>query len=465
MIIKASNVKPDSIVDADICIVGSGAAGLAFLQEFFDSSLKICVLESGNLESDTSTVDPLYEIEAVSMPISNASRKRVFGGTTAVWSGRWKRHDDIDFQHRPWIENSGWPIESRSLDQYYLRASEKLHAPNPLFETTEPTILDGGPFEKKIFREQSKKYLQWGKTFLPQLTASEHISVYCGAHVYKIVKSGSIVDTVHVKTVGGNEFQVRAKYVVLSAGGLENPRILLLSNIGNEYDQVGRYYMDHPKGRFGIVTLATSHDVSPLARSGDGGYRIGFRLSDEEQRKEKILNAHIFIEPLFEKNVLKRFVKKIFQGHKTSILSVRNYLEQMPSASNRVYLSAEKDPLGLPKVAVDWHIGELDKKSIIIFHERLKEFLTRQRLGSLSSPFLDSSRVEPKFEDASHHMGTTRMGVDPKYSVVDSNCKVHSIDNLFILGPSVLPTSGHFNPVALTAALSIRLADYMKQLV
>ena len=62
-------------------------------------------------------------------------------------------------------------------------------------------------------------------------------------------------------------------------------------------------------------------------------------------------------------------------------------------------------------------------------------------------------------------MGTTRMNVDPKKGVVDENCRVHSVPNLFIAGPSVFPTGGYANPALTIVALSIRLADYVKRLM
>jgi choline dehydrogenase-like flavoprotein len=62
----------------------------------------------------------------------------------------------------------------------------------------------------------------------------------------------------------------------------------------------------------------------------------------------------------------------------------------------------------------------------------------------------------------SHHMGTTRMSDNPLRGVVDRNCKVHAVDNLYVAGSSVFPTSGASNPTLTLVALTLRLADHLK---
>ncbi len=65
-------------------------------------------------------------------------------------------------------------------------------------------------------------------------------------------------------------------------------------------------------------------------------------------------------------------------------------------------------------------------------------------------------------EEGGIEMGTTRMARDPKAGVVDENCRVHSVANLFVAGSSVFPSCGYANPTFTIIALALRLADHLR---
>ena len=159
-----------------------------------------------------------------------------------------------------------------------------------------------------------------------------------------------------------------------------------------------------------------------------------------------------------------RVLKKFFgRGPKTNVLLVRNFMEQEPNPENRITLSEGLDILGCSKPKIHWQISERDKQTMITFHELLRDEVAEQNLGSFESPLLSANLLAwPISQDASHHMGATRMGLDPSTSVVDRNCQVHSVANLHIAGSSVFPSSGFANPTATLVALAIRLADHLK---
>jgi choline dehydrogenase-like flavoprotein len=104
---------------------------------------------------------------------------------------------------------------------------------------------------------------------------------------------------------------------------------------------------------------------------------------------------------------------------------------------------------------------ELDRRSLLALHERLASEFERAGLGRLESD-LAAAEPWPIDQDASHHMGTTRMGDDPATSVVDRDLRVHSLENLWCAGASVFPTSGCANPTFTIVALSIRLARHLR---
>ena len=99
-----------------------------------------------------------------------------------------------------------------------------------------------------------------------------------------------------------------------------------------------------------------------------------------------------------------------------------------------------------------------------VLHELLDADLRRRGLGHVESPLLDPRHRDDDWfsgADASHHMGTTRMGLDPSTSVVDPHCQVHGIAGLHVAGSSVFPTSGYANPTLMIVALALRLAEHL----
>ena len=125
-------------------------------------------------------------------------------------------------------------------------------------------------------------------------------------------------------------------------------------------------------------------------------------------------------------------------------------------------LTEKRDRLGKNHVALNWQLSEIDKYSIKRAHEIIGEELGRAGLGRLRITFDEDV---PLLNGGWHHMGITRMHVDPKQGVVDANCRVHGISNLYIAGSSVFPTAGYANPTLTIVALAVRLADHMQRII
>lgn len=463
MILSADGVAKDSVLDTDICVIGSGPAGLSFALEFAASGKNICILEAGEFEP-SGKVQALYDMESVDLPISPQSRARVFGGTSTAWYGLWKSFDPIDFVPRSWVPRSGWPVGNQELSPYYLRASNFFHVPSlPAYNTQ--NIINSENLETKIIQRVPESFLDLGKSLREQLERSQNISVYLGANVTKLEASSDQkqISSIQAKTLNGNNFAVSAGTVVLACGGIENARLLLHSQLGG--DSVGRYYMDHPKGRLGAIVTKKPVKLFPYwgAEMSQESFRAVLTVTQEAQEKRQILNSSVMFEPVvnsFSQKILKKFFRRTPAA---SLISMRNSMEQTPSADNRVTLSEKKDQFGNPLAKVAWQIGELDKKTMKVFHGLLKEEFAGSGIGTFESPLLGAMHGDwPITDGASHHMGTTRMGKDPGDSVVNENCQTHELDNLFIAGSSVFPTGGYANPTATIVALAIRLADYIK---
>ena len=135
------------------------------------------------------------------------------------------------------------------------------------------------------------------------------------------------------------------------------------------------------------------------------------------------------------------------------------YGQQAPNPDSRITLSQERDALGLPLVRLDWRLSELDKYSVRRTLEILALEMGSSGLGRIKIDFRD---WPAQFWYGNHHMGTTRMNADPRRGVVDANCRVHGISNLYIAGSSIFPTGSASPPTMTIVAMSLRLADKIK---
>lgn len=141
-------------------------------------------------------------------------------------------------------------------------------------------------------------------------------------------------------------------------------------------------------------------------------------------------------------------------------------MEQAPNPSSFIYLDkSEKDSLGVPRANLNWEFTSLEKRSMFKVMEMFGVNLGVRDIGRVKlDEYLrdknDSSKS--KFTGAWHHMGTTRMSSNEKTGVVDANCKVHGVNNLFIAGSSCFATSGYANPTLTLVALSLRLSAFIK---
>jgi GMC oxidoreductase len=142
-------------------------------------------------------------------------------------------------------------------------------------------------------------------------------------------------------------------------------------------------------------------------------------------------------------------------------------MAKIPSAENRIKLSAERDAFGMPRAIVDWRISEEEHRTVQVYAKVVDRFLNRLGLGPLEwRPELwehDDSWLKLT-RDTYHPMGGTRMGTNPSSSVVDPNLQVHGISNLFVSSCSVFPGGGSSNPTFTLMALALRLGTHLTSL-
>jgi choline dehydrogenase-like flavoprotein len=274
MLVDARSVEEGSLLRTGICIIGAGAAGITLAREFARSKLTVMLLESGGFRRD-SKIQKLYKGECRG-PILDAhpsypssSRVRYFGGTTNHWAGWCRPLDPLDFEERPWVPNSGWPITRSDLNPYYTRALDVIQI-DPFDDDPherlagESTLGDqymDSPIVTRLFHFSPPT--RFGETYRQELIDSPTTTVMIHANVLDIRSNAdaSRVEHLEVARLDGTRFTVESRYVVLAAGGIENARLLLSSDgvqrngLGNERGLVGRFFSDHPHLIAGHVAI------------------------------------------------------------------------------------------------------------------------------------------------------------------------------------------------------------------
>jgi len=500
-------------IQCDLCIIGAGAAGITLACALIDTGIQVCLLESGGLEN-AADIQALYEGDSVSL--ENASpigcRLRYFGGTTNHWEGWCAPLRNIDFEPRPWVPNSGWPIRKADLAPYYERAQEICQI--GYFDFTTDALQDTGlrfpefAPDKAVTRHfQFSPPTRFGTVYRERLERAANVQVMLYANTIGLEtdEPASEVRYVRLQTLQGRSGSVRARIVVLACGGMENARLLLLSNqvahagLGNSSGLVGQYFMQHIEGMVGRILASDPEKLeriySKYVKEGVG-VRAEISLSEQAQRKHRILDSGFTIDASVVRGAGYKSLRNLWvdlkQGrwpnnfstklqtvltdlgsigdaiYKQDQYDVQLYVraEQSPNAHSRISLSEDRDPFGLPKIKVDWQLSQFDKHSIIEATHRIAEELGRLQLGriELAEWLTDDDNTWPQpLWGGCHHMGTTRMTDDTRTGVVDRNCRLHTVTNTYVVGSSVFPTAGYVPPTLTIVALALRLADHLKQ--
>lgn len=309
MIQDAREVPEGSVLKAELCIVGAGAAGIALALEFAGTGTDVLLLESGGTKPEPDTQD-LYAGTVANAHLHSAPdryRQRRFGGSTTTWGGRCVPYDPIDFEPRDYIAHSGWPIGFDTLAPHYARANALCEAGDfaysaaAAFATPPRPMLHG--FRSAHFSTDTLERFScptdFGARYAHRLRAAANLRVLLHANVtaLQLDPAGGVLEAVTVRTLTGRTFTVRATRVVLAAGGLEVARLLLASRdvhrqgIGNDHDVVGRYYMCHLAGTLGALQVrGPAADVwHGYDVADDGTYcRRRLALTPEAQRALRI---------------------------------------------------------------------------------------------------------------------------------------------------------------------------------
>jgi choline dehydrogenase-like flavoprotein len=532
VIVDGRAVPSGTTVGTDICVVGAGPAGISIALRLADEPLRVCLLESGGMSFDEEA-QTLAQADNEGLPYYplKESRLRCFGGTTLSWGGVCAPLDEWDHEARSWVPDSGWPFARRALDEYMPAAFRlcEIGSGDPEKGSLSTNGSDGqAPQEEdpdaggdmRVGRVFFGPPTRFGRRYEAEIRSAENVTVYLNTTAIELeLGSDGLVSNLKAGCLAGSRFSVRARHYVLAAGGVENPRLLLVSDrlhaagIGNAHGLVGRCFMEHPRV---VNRYRLPSDGRALARlvSGASGTLAFSRLTlaPRVQKDEELLQYHANLKfgfvgqdskqwqavrrlaivarrpwrdsPYFQdagggrtgvrwkdiRSVLARpdrsFVAALGAATRwrrlRRFVEVTSSLEQRPLAANRVELVSGRDALGVRRVRLRWNVGEAEERTYRRGLELVLKELGKLAPGIGVSPLEDQDQWPSGIIGTWHHMGTTRMHDDPKRGVVDADCRVHGVGNLFVAGSSVFPTVGSVSPTVTIVALSLRLADHLR---
>jgi choline dehydrogenase-like flavoprotein len=482
------DIPTGTVLSTQVCVIGSGPAGITAAWQLQKAGIKVILIEGSRdhgtiLENSWPDKVLLYNGEADGLFATNEpeflilpyirhqnpawERERVYGGTSAHWGGQSRPEDPIDLEERPGFP--GWPINRADLDPYYAEASAlcNLHGDYNLrgdnfsaeywagMLQAQIPALDG--FDVEMYQYVGGSYLNFATRAFDGITIGESpVDVILNASLLNIDHQQGSVSELRVASMDtgippqkATEFTIKADAYVLACGSVANARQLLLANAGNEHDLVGRYFMCHPLSQGQVISSS-------------------YYLNDDQAR---LMNGQTPIGQWTDPNGVRVSGRFIPNAEETRNLGIgrcwfwyrygQYYFEMAPNPDSRVTLSDKVDPVfGQRQTRINWQLSPLDEQT---YNETTALFKTA--VNNLKGDvYFDSwDDVKSQLVINGHHIGTTRMSNDPAQGVVNSNLKLHSLDNLYVAGASVFPSAGISNPTFTIITLSIRLADHLRK--
>jgi hypothetical protein len=498
------DIPAGSVIDCDICIVGSGPAAFSLALQFVEQddacAKRVVMLESSPAATSAPapegyqfSVQELYRgVVAGLLPGRQPSylsggRQRTYGGTIVQrhWGGwcwpnqRWNVEPNA-------LRPESWPIPHHELMTYYRRVQQPIMQlaafvyddPQywvdalqiPGLETM--PLGDDGPLRTRMMQVNP---IEVQTLYGPVIEASKHVHLYRNANALRYGASVTAdgrkrVNELEVRAVEsgkpGREVTVRSSYFVVAAGGIESTRLLLLSDIGNGSDHLGRYFMDHP-----FQWVAGTFDMTSCIPAGVRDFYFNPNFLPVPGHRSSIIPTLVPTVEFMEKQGIGDF--RVLLGGQADIPgTINTSFEPMPCRDSTVSLASPTemapDLFGQRRVKVDWRASEIDARTARVCMEVARD--TLERLGYATNVELpDMTRSPWSWQDLGqimgswHPMGTTRMSHDPADGVVDANLRVHDATNLYVASSSTFPTGNGYENVTFTVcSLSVRLGDHLK---
>jgi choline dehydrogenase-like flavoprotein len=504
MLIDLEKEAAGAIYTSQVCILGAGIAGLVLAQKLASRGFVVHLLEAGGLDLEERS-QRLYQAEIAGDDHAGtrAGRFRVFGGSSTRWGGQLLPYTGDIFSPQPGMPSHAWPIAADAIEQYYPEVLKVMGTDGLPFDESLLPVLGrpGVDFGSNI----ALRFSQWAPFRRRNLAhslgresiAHPGLTVFLHANAMSVDPGpdASRIGSATVKNYAGSTFTFRAQQFVVCLGTIESSRLLLASGVGNGFDQVGRYFHDHIGLRVarieGQARRQLIERLGPMYVKGTlHTCKLEASARLRVQKNLPAIMAHIVIEEPEDSGVgaVRGLLRSLQEGdlrraaaknlvpmlaglgdiarlawqsrvHQRRAISRRAKLwlkidlEQVARPDDRIRLAETRDALGQRRVIVDWRIAPESYTAAQTYAEIVRAELERVGITGLSW------ETDRSMADTFHAMGGLRMGIDPSDSVVDTNLKVHGVENLHVAGCAVFPAGGSSNPTFTMMALTLRPAD------
>ena len=463
MIVK--NFEDINISNFPVVIFGSGPAGISTAIELEKKNIKTLIIEAGNSEySDKS--QEFYKGKIVGDQISDLSESRLrqFGGTSGHWGGWVKPMEKFNID--------SWDFNSNDLISYQNKACEILDVKNKFRKAKISDYFNQIEIQTSPVRFSNKYYEHINKSkkiFLLLKTQLSHFEGKENTSKYAVCFSQN-------KT-----FNIKARYFVISCGGIENSRILLWSRVKNPslIDKrlpIGKFWMNHPYilGASGGISRL---NLKKLLGNNFINYEGNLHLATANTliKEKNILSAHIFMKFEEDLKLHKEIVRDILcvapeYGNKIMNMVLKKdlqcgniylSLEEPSQSENQISLDDKLDLNNIPRVKLFYKKSIKSIETAKIALEELANFVRLKDLGRIGLKKNIYNMEGFDSMGAYHHLGGTRIGSNFNTSVVDKDLKVHMVNNLYVNGSSNFASGGYSNPTFTIVEFALRLANHL----
>lgn len=503
---------PDPSTSADICIVGAGAAGIALAVECVRHGKRVTLLEAGG-EATEDTAHDSYRgtLGGQAYRGMQEGRAKRLGGTTTLWGGQILELDASDFEQRPWVAGSGWPLRKEELTRHYARALElegvasAVQADHDVWQrlkVSEPAFDDLDLYLSRWCPEPNFARLHRATLEGPA------VSVWLHAAAIEAECEGEQVRGIRVRSASGRRATFRAAQYVFCLGAIESARFFLQpherATPWSESKLVGCFFQDHIDSNAATIEptdAAGVHSVFDTIFFNGFKYSPKLKLTEKAQRVHRLLNvgATVFSTEAdgASLNEVKAIAKDALHGRMRAItmrsartvvgsaphlarqayryavqhrayhspdaqLHLRVHCEQQPCGASVIRLADDRDAFGMLRARVCWAIAPQEIASIRCFVELAQRALAPYgKVVPQAALLRDDDSFAGQCEDSFHHMGGMRMDPSASRGVVDTNLKVHGTANCYVCSAAVYPSSGFSNPTHTLLALTVRLAEHL----
>jgi choline dehydrogenase-like flavoprotein len=430
----------------ELIVIGSGPAGLAVATTHarIAPRARTLIVESGGLKPWMASALPKV-VASGDLPSRHYQRhsQRELGGTSGIW------HGFCAVMERRAFTAGEWPIDYEDLAAWYPDAASLLDLPSASYQIPEIPVPGSTNLVYKPYYMSPPT--RFGPKYQPWLEESKQVDLLPLHTVIGFDINGRSIQRVEARDTTAahtRSISLTAERVVVACGGIGSPRLLLLAGIASE-SPVGTHLMDHPHTykafSFSIDKNALMQVLPPVEHHTVHG----FQLSSAFCEQQGLLSTTFGLVGDREQS------EHLMGRQRTTLVGTATIRGEMNALrDNYVRLSdTHRDKIGQPLAEVNLSFS----------HEAIRSghgaFSRELLLDGIGRPGELSTPIQPT--GGGHLMGTTRMGVSAADSVVDRNCRIHTLDNCYVAGSSVFPASGAANPTMSLVALAVRLGHHL----